>query len=96
MAISELIFFIVVSALLVYGYLKKIDRKYLVFAALIFLFPASSGTFTAIPRYSIVAFPIYLALALIPNKLIKILIGLISVISFTILMILFARGYYIA
>lgn len=73
----------------------KIRLSYFVFAVLAFFVPASTGTFTGLPRYIIVLFPIYLVLAHLPEKVKYIYLIFSSALLFLLLMF-FARGYYIA
>ena len=95
-ALLELVVFIFAAVLLYIGYIKKVRASYLIFALISFLIPTSSGTFTGLPRYVLVLFPIFLALALIKNARVKIMYVVVSIILSVILLMLFARGYYIA
>ena len=95
-ALLEVSSFFVAAYLLYLAYKKGVEKSYLLFCLLAFLVPASSGTFSALPRYIIVLFPIYIALALIKNNFLK--KGLVLVFSclLFILLMFFARGYYIS
>jgi Gpi18-like mannosyltransferase len=92
----EIGLFIFVFYLLYLGFKQKIRASYLLFSILAFFLPASSGTFTGLPRYVLVLFPIYLALALSKNKLLKTFYFLISPVLLFILLMFFARGYFVA
>lgn len=94
-ALLELGMFLGVSYLLFRAWQEKVRLSYLIFAYLAFLVPISSGTFTGLPRYAIILFPIYLTLAKLPNKVKYIYLGFSLSLLFVLLM-LFARGYYIA
>ncbi len=95
-ALLELAVFIFSAVLLYIAYLKKIRLSYLIFALLAFLIPTSTGTFTGLPRYVIILFPMFTVLALIKNKTVKIIYSIISVLLLILLLMLFAKGYYIA
>lgn len=92
----ELAMFFFAAILLYIAYIKKIRLSYLAFAILAFLIPTSTGTFTGLPRYVIVLFPMFIALALIKNKRIKIIYMIASIIISFILLLLFTKGYYVA
>ncbi|MDO8639419.1 MAG: hypothetical protein Q7R53_00700, partial [bacterium] len=95
-ALLEVSIFFLVSILLYVAWKKKVRLSYLIFGLLAFLLPASSGTFTGLPRYSLVIFPIFIALALLKNKTLQIIYVLISSILLFILLMFFSKGYFIA
>lgn len=95
-AFFEISFFIFALVLFYIAWKKKIRVSYLIFGALCFLIPASSGTFTALPRYLVVIFLLFITLALIKNKLFKIIYSAISIILLFIFFMLFSKGYYIS
>lgn len=95
-AFFEILFFIFTLILFYIAWKKKIRISYLIFGALCFLIPASSGTFTGLPRYIVVIFPLFIALALIKNKLFKIIYSVISIVLLFIFFMLFSKGYYIS
>ena len=95
-AILEILTFIFILVLLFVAWKKKLRLSYIIFAGLCFFIPISSGTFTGLPRYSLVLFPIFLALALVKSKMIKIVYSIISFILLFILFMLFSKGYYIS
>ncbi|MDO8639423.1 MAG: mannosyltransferase family protein [bacterium] len=95
-ALLEVSIFFVASFLLYVAWKKKVRTSYLIFAVLAFLLPASSGTFTGLPRYSLVIFPIFIALALLKNRTLQMLYVLISSILLFILLMFFSKGYFIA
>lgn len=83
----------------IYGYIKKIRFSYLVYAMLSFLIPAAQGSFSSAPRYVLVLFPSFLALAIFwsnLSKLLKIILLSIFVISLVVETTLFIRGYWVA
>jgi len=94
-ALLELVMFCLVLYLLYSAWRNKVRLSYLIFSALAFLMPASSGTFSGLPRYVAILFPIYLAITYQP----KIIKGVWAIISFALLSILtmfFLRGYFVA
>lgn len=95
-AFLELAMFVFAVILLYIAFIKKVRLSYLVFAIFAFLIPTSTGTFTGLPRYIIILFPMFIALSLIKNKQIKVIYTIVSVILSFILLLLFAKGYYVA
>ncbi|MBF8249606.1 MAG: hypothetical protein HW400_207 [Candidatus Levybacteria bacterium] len=95
-AFFELVFFIFALIIFYVAWKKKIRISYLIFGILCFLIPASSGTFSSLPRYILPIFPLFIALGLIQNKLFKIIYITISIILLFIFFMLFSKGYYIA
>lgn len=95
-ALLELCVFFFASALLFTAWKKKVRASYLVFAILSFLIPVSSGTFTALPRYIVILFPIFITLALIKNKWLQNVYIIVGALLLFILLMLFSRGYFVA
>lgn len=95
-ALLELLTFLLISYLLFLGWKKGIKKSYLIFSAFAFLIPIFSGTFSALPRYAIIIFPIFITLALIKNLWVKVIYSIVSPILFFILLMFFSRGYFIA
>ncbi len=95
----EFIIGIVFFLLPIYGYFKKIRLSYLVYAMLGFLTPTIPGSFSSIPRYVIVFFPCFIALAIFWNSLSRIpkfiYLGL-SIAALCLETTLFLRGYWVA
>ncbi len=94
-ALLEISVFIFAGAFLFIAWKKKVRFSYILFSALAFLIPASTGTFSGLPRYVLVLFPIFIALALLENKALKIFYSIISVALLFILFMLFSKGYFI-
>lgn len=93
--ISGLVFFL----LPIYGYFKKIRFPYLVYAMSSFLAPTVQGSFSSTPRYILVLFPSFLALALFISglpRLIKVILLILSFLVFAAETALFLRGYWVA
>jgi Gpi18-like mannosyltransferase len=83
--------------LLIYGYLRKINWSYLIFAALAFITPTLTGTCSSLPRYVLVLFPGFIALSLLQEK--YRLAGKVFMVFSVILLLasqfLFSQGYWI-
>ncbi len=95
-ALLEISVFVFIVVMLYIAYKKRVRLSYIVFSILALFIPASTGTFSGLPRYSLALFPIFIALALVKNKFLKISYSLISATLLFLLFMLFARGYYIA
>jgi len=83
----------------IYGYFKKIRLSYLFFAMFGFLLPTIQGSFSSLPRYVIVLFPSFLALAIFLNnrpKSIRLAFILLSILGLAVETMLFLRGYWVA
>ena len=88
--------FIFTAVLLIYAYIKRIPLSYFIFSLLCFLLPTQSGTFSGLPRYTMILFPIFITFALIKNKYIKIAYYIVGAITMFFLIAFFSKGYYIA
>jgi len=95
-ALLELISFLFTAFMLYFAWKKKLRRSYLIFAFINFAITISTGTFSGLPRYIITIFPIFMALALLKNKILKLSYIIISPILLFILLMLFSRGYFVA
>jgi len=82
--------------LLVFSYFKKIRLSYLVFAVLAYITPTLTGTFLSMPRFVLVLFPCFISMALIKNRLAKILLFTFYFLLLIVSIIFFTRGYWIA
>lgn len=95
-ALLEVSSFIFACIFLFFAWRKKVRLSYLIFGALVFFLPSFSGTFSGLPRYVLVAFPIFIVLGLIENKYFKLVYYFISVILVFLLLMFFTKGYFIA
>ena len=95
-ALLEISVFFFVSIMFFVAWKKKIRISYILFALICFLIPTLTGTFTGLPRYALVLFPIFIGLAMIKNKLFKIAYSIVGFSLLMILLALFSKGYYIA
>lgn len=83
----------------IFGYFKKIRLSYLFYAFIGFLITTVQGSFSSVPRYVLVFFPSFIALALwLDNlpKLAKAVVFLIFILLLIIESSLFLRGYWVA
>lgn len=92
----EVLVFILTSFLLYIAFVKKIHFSYIIYSLICFIMPILSGTFSGIPRYVLILFPIFIALSFLQNKFLIFVYTLISTILLFVLTMLFARGYFIA
>lgn len=95
-ALLEIAFFIFVSIILYLGIKKKLRPSYMIFTLLGFLMPVSSGTFSGLPRYVIVLFPVFVILSVIKNKFFRLAYIIVSPLLLFILLMFFSRGYFVA
>lgn len=75
---------------------KKINRNWLIFASLAIVVPTLTGTLASMPRYVLMAFPMYIILAQIESRQIKILILVIFSALLFVTTTLFTQGYWVA
>lgn len=94
-AVYELTSVIFVITLLIMA-TKSVKREWLVFSWLAILTPTLTGTFTSMPRYIVIAFPIYIVLAKAKSDAIKIILIVLLTSMLTLSTILFTRGYWVA
>lgn len=95
-ALLELVVFVGGCYLLYLGFKQKIRLSYLIFAGLCFLLPALSGTFSGLPRYLIICFPVFIVLAAVKSRVMKIFLATIFFVLQIMLFTFFARGYFVA
>ncbi len=95
-AFFEISFFVFALAIFYIAWKKKVRISYLIFGVLCFFIPASSGTFSGLPRYILTIFPLFIALALIRNKIFKIIYCVISAVLLFLFFMLFSKGYFIS
>lgn len=95
-AALELGVFLFAAIMLFVAWKKRIRMSYLIFAAINFAIITSTGTFSGLPRYVLTIFPVFMVLASIENRMLKIAYLVISPILLFILLMLFSRGYFVA
>lgn len=85
-------------ALIVYGLLKGMRPSYLVFSGLGYILPTLTGSFSSLPRYVLVLFPLYIFLGNLlshSGRLVKFLLLVISLSLLAVETMLFVRGYWV-
>ncbi len=83
----------------IFGYFKKIRKSYLIYALISYLITTTQGSFSSLPRYSIVFFPSFIAFGLLIEKwklLSKIFLITVMISLLIAETALFVRGYWIA
>lgn len=80
---------------LIFAWKKKVPISYLLFSIVALLTPTLTGSLTSMPRYVLVAFPLYFVIAHLPTIWYRVWIG-ISALLLIILTMLFVRGYWVA
>lgn len=92
----EFWFSILALILLIIAFYKKVRLSYLIFSFGAFFLPTLTGTFSSMPRYVLLLFPIFIVLAQIKNKKLYHFILSVFLILLVINTILFTRGYWVA
>lgn len=96
-ALLEFLAFIFGSAVLIYASIKKIfPRDWLIFSWAALILPVLSGTLSSMPRYLIVIFPLYIWLAMIKSKTIKLGLVVTFIVLLGLFTSLFIRGYWLS
>ncbi len=75
---------------------KKIRPSYIIYSLFCFIIPTLSGTFSGLPRYFVIIFPAFLALAMVKNRIALIIYSVISIILLFLFLMFFSKGYFIA
>lgn len=95
-SLFELVSFLFAVSLLVIAHLKRIRLSYLVFSWLSLITPSLTGTFSSMPRYILVIFPIYMVLGSLKSSWLKFTLLVINMVILIISVILFTRGYWLS
>lgn len=95
-AVLEVFAFSVVILTLIWFWKKEVRRSYLIFSFLALIGPTLTGTFSSIPRYVLVLFPILFIYGLIMRRKTVVLIYALSSILLVLLTALFTRGFFVA
>lgn len=82
--------------LIIYAYRKKLRSSYLVFIIPALLLPTLTGTFASMPRYSLIAFPLFYLLGNFKNKSVKICLGAVFGLILVWALVRFSRGLWLA
>ncbi len=77
---------------------KKVPTTWLVFSAIALLLPTATGTFSSMPRYALVAFPLFVGFGLLMRDRPKVGLPLLLLSTFLMVFntILFIQGYWVA
>lgn len=75
---------------------KKVKYSWVIFSLISIVTPTFTGTLASMPRYVLMAFPIFISLALIKSPKIKALILTVFVILGAVTLALFSQGYWVA
>lgn len=85
--------------LIIYGFVKRIRSSYLTFALLSYILPTLTGSFSSLPRYILVIFPLFilsgLSLSKVP-KVIRLLVCILMLVLLALQTMFFVRGYWVA
>ena len=95
-AFLELTSFTVAAILLLVAGRLKVRSSYLIFGWLVLLIPTLTGTLSSMPRYILLAFPIFIPLGLIKNKRYYYLACMISGLILILLTARFIQGQWVA
>ncbi len=74
---------------------RKVRFSYLAYAWPTLLLPSLTGTFSSMPRYLLSVFPIFIGLALIKSKVLKLVLLAMFTVLLLIFTVLFTRGYWV-
>lgn len=75
---------------------KKVKLEWLIFSFLVIVTPTLTGTLASMPRYILIAFPIYLVPAFVKSSKVKIVFIVLSTAVLAITTTLFTQGYWVA
>jgi len=95
-ALLELSLFMFALVIFVKAYMDKVRFSYILFSLFAIFLPVFSGTFSGLPRYLLVLFPIFISLALVKSKLLRTIYVFIGVLLQFVLLMFFSRGYFVA
>lgn len=84
--------------LLILGYFRRMRPSYLCFGFLSYLLPTLTGSFSSMPRYLVIIFPIFIVLAtfISGNRLLRFGVLTALIVLLVIETMLFIRGYWVA
>lgn len=95
-AVIEILSFVFGCLLFYFAWRKKVRTSYLIYGLLAFLIPVLSGTFSGLPRYLLVVFPVFIGISLLKSDTIKKTYIAVGATLLFILLMFFTRGYFIA
>jgi Gpi18-like mannosyltransferase len=93
---AEMFFTLFCISSLLYAHKIKVRLSYLIFSWIAVILPTLTGTFSSMPRYVLVAFPMYIVLASIKRNSIKISLLLVFISLLVVFTGLFTRGHWVS
>ena len=84
------------AGLIIYAFKKKLRSSYLIFIIPTLLLPTLTGTFASMPRYGLVAFPLFYLLGDFKNKYVKIILAAGFCLTLVWALIRFSRGLWLS
>lgn len=91
---SSFLFATIILLLITFN--KKYPKPWIIFSWLSFVLPTLSGTFSSMPRYILLVFPIYIYLAELKSNYLKLFILSLFTVGLLFSTILFIQGYFIS
>ncbi len=82
--------------LIIYAFKKKLRSSYLIFIIPALLLPTLTGTLASMPRYSLIAFPLFYLLGNLKNQKIKIILAGIFGLTLIWALVRFSRGLWLS
>ena len=95
-AFWEFAAFIFSTVLLFLAHVKKVRPSYLLFSWMVILIPTLTGTLSSLPRYILMAFPIFITLGLVKNQVLQFIIAFFFAILLIFLSAHFIAGLWVA
>ena len=84
------------AALIIYALWKKLRPSYLIFIIPALLLPTLTGTFASMPRYGLIAFPLFYLLGDLKKKSLKIILAGVFGLTLAWALVRFSRGLWLA
>lgn len=94
-ALLEFVLFIFALIMIWLAWRRKFPKEWIYFSLAAVVLPTLTGTLSSIPRYILVAFPLFMILAM-QKKIVRLIFFLISISLSVTLILLFTRGYWVA
>lgn len=95
-ALLEVSVFFFGGFMLYLAYKNRVRVSYIVFSLFAFLLPSLSGTFSGLPRYTLLSFTMFIVLAQVKSVYLFRVYVVIGITLQFLLLMLFSRGYFIA
>lgn len=97
--VLELVSGVMFLLLPIYGYFKKVPLSYVFYSLWGFFISSFQGSFSSVPRYMLVFFPVFISLAILLGnapRTIQVVFIVVSLLLLSFETMLFLRGYWIA